>query len=60
MVRKSLNAFEGIKCSTVFDGNTKKKKPKRYTAESPLRIKNCLNCTKPAKDCKGNCYGKDV
>lgn len=60
MVRKSLNAVKGIKVNTVFHGKKYNSQKHYGTAESEERIMNCLNCTKPAKDCKGDCYGKDV
>lgn len=32
-------------------------KDKRYTAEPQERVDICLSCTKPAKECKGKCFG---
>lgn len=29
----------------------------RYPSISQAKIDKCLNCTKPAKECKGNCSG---
>lgn len=56
MVRKSLNA---IKVKTVF--NERKHKPHKHheTGESQERIDKCLNCTKPASKCKGDCFGRN-
>lgn len=59
MVRKSLNAYAGVKCKTVFTERQTNPHKKHYTAESQERIDKCLNCTKPEKECKGDCYGKD-
>ena len=30
---------------------------KRYTAEPQEQVDICLSCTKPAKECKGKCFG---
>lgn len=58
MVRKSLNALSGIKCTTVLYERQHNPHKQHYTTESKERIDKCLNCTKPAIECKGNCYGK--
>lgn len=42
----------------------KKKSTKTYkqkhnsTIDNEERVNICLTCTKPAKDCKGNCFGR--
>ncbi len=59
MVRKSLNAMKGVKVTTVFHENKSKRKIRYGTSESAEQINNCLNCTKPVSECKGDCYGKD-
>ena len=58
MVRKSLNAFNGVKVKTVFNERKHTQHKQHTTAESQERIEKCLNCTKPAKECKGNCFGR--
>lgn len=56
MVRKSLNALKGVKAKTVF--NERKCNPHKHHSnyETKKQIDICLNCTKPVKECKGNCY----
>ena len=46
---------------------TNKKRPtrgrgknKRQTAEPQERIAICLSCTKPAKQCKGDCFWREL
>ena len=57
MVRKSLNALKGVKVKTVF--HERQHKPHKHHEKSEIKdqIKECLNCTKPAKECKGQCFG---
>ena len=35
-------------------------KNKRQTAEPQERIAICLSCTKPAKQCKGDCFWREL
>jgi hypothetical protein len=57
MHKKSLNTTKGIKCKMVTQ--EKKAKPKRKIgADTYEQINMCLNCTKPAKECKGDCFKK--
>ena len=54
-MRKKLNALNGIKCKTVFSN---KKNTPHYSKKgilSQAEIDKCLNCTKPASECKGDC-----
>lgn len=58
MVRKSLNALNGVKVKTVFHERQHKPHKHHETGESQERIAKCLNCTKPARECKGDCWGR--
>ena len=58
MVRKALNAKSGIKVKTVFYERKHKPYKPNGTGESQERIEKCLNCKKPARECKGDCYGR--
>lgn len=58
MVRKSLNAIKGVKVKTVFHERQHNPHKHNGTAERQERIDKCLNCTKPAKECKGDCWGR--
>ena len=55
MIKRTIRPYEGIK--TFVDVEEKKQKPKKYTKEPQSRINTCLNCTKPASECKGKCFG---
>lgn len=59
MVRKSLKVYNGIKGKMVVAERLSNPRKHYGTIESQERIDNCLNCTRPANECKGNCYGKD-
>lgn len=58
MVRKSLNAKSGVKVNTKLGEKKYNISDDKLPYESPTRIKNCLNCNKPMKECKGTCYGR--
>ena len=58
MVRKSLNALNGVKVKTVFHERQHKPHKHHETGESQERIEKCLNCKKPARECKGDCWGR--
>jgi formate hydrogenlyase subunit 6/NADH:ubiquinone oxidoreductase subunit I len=51
------NITNGIKGTTNIPSTKDKKDGKRYTAEPQARVDICLTCTKPASECKGNCWG---
>ena len=57
MVRKSLNALNGIKVKTVLYERQHNPHKHHGTVESQERIEKWLRCTKPVSECKGNCYG---
>lgn len=59
MARKSLNAMKGVKVTTVFHENKPKSNTRYGTKERAEQINNCLNCTKPVSECKGDCYKKN-
>ena len=58
MVRKSLNARNGVKANRVL--HERKHNPHKHheNSETQEQINHCLDCTKPAKQCKGDCYGR--
>ena len=58
MVRKSLRVYNGVKVNTNVGESKSNGQKERLPKESPSKIKKCLNCTKPAKECKGNCFGR--
>lgn len=58
MVKKSFTSKTVIKGNTGFVENKVNGQRDRFPNESPLKILQCLNCTKPAKECKGNCFGR--
>lgn len=60
MVRKSLNVMKGVKVKTIFCETKSVPHKHHASAESQERIDNCLNCKKPAKECRGTCYGRNV
>lgn len=51
------NITNGIKGTTNIQNPKDKKEGKRYTTEPQDRVDICLTCTKPANECKGNCWG---
>jgi hypothetical protein len=56
MIKKSLNALSGVKVKTAYETKSKiKERP--YTIDQKEKVNICLNCTKPASQCKGNCFG---
>lgn len=59
MIRKARNFSCGVKGTTALD--TIKHKPHRphKTIDSEERVNICLNCTKPASQCKGDCFKKE-
>lgn len=60
MHHKALTYFKGATPLTSKDVQGQKKRKQRRIEEAN-KIKNiCLSCTKPAKECNGNCeYFKD-
>jgi hypothetical protein len=58
MVKKALRATSGVKVKTNLGEKKANPNQDRLPYESPRKIKNCLNCTKPVEECKGNCYGR--
>ena len=58
MIRKSYKTTSGVKAKTNLNERAYNTHDGKLPYESPTRIKNCLNCKKPAKECKGNCYGR--
>jgi hypothetical protein len=57
MQKKSYNTTRGVKCKIAT--NEKRAKPKRKIGADTLeQINICLTCTKPAKECKGDCFTK--
>lgn len=55
MIKKSIKVLQGIKGSTQTAQRVSS--PHRTVAEPQSRIDICLSCTKPASECKGNCFG---
>lgn len=58
MVRKSLNVLNGVKVNTVFHERKHTPHKQHTTAGSQEQIEKCLNCTRPAKECKRDCWGR--
>ena len=58
MIRKALNAMQGIKATTQLHQRTTTPHKKHRTVDSQERVDVCLNCTKPARECKGDCFGR--
>ena len=57
MVQKSLHTTKLIKGS--FPINERKSTSRKNNDEKVQeRIDICLNCEKPEKECKGNCFGR--
>lgn len=57
MIRKSFTLLNGVK-NTIEIGKPMKKEKHNIGIDPKERIDNCLHCTKPASECKGNCYGR--
>lgn len=57
MAIRPNNVTNGIKGTTQIENKYNKPTPKRYTAEPQERVNICLSCTKPASECKGQCFG---
>ena len=58
MKTRAKNILNGIKGTIETEPpKTKKRKRNRYTAEPQERVDICLTCNKPAKECKGKCFG---
>lgn len=58
MISKSLRVVNGVKVKTNLGEHRSNNKNDKLPYESPTKIQNCLNCTKPVEECKGNCYGR--
>jgi hypothetical protein len=57
MVKKAKNFLMGVKATTQLYGTKKVPHKHHRTIDSQEKIDMCLNCTKPAKECKGKCFG---
>lgn len=59
MIKKARNFLSGVKGTTQLA--TSKHKPHKHhqTIDSEEKVKMCLNCTKPASECKGDCFKKE-
>jgi phosphopantetheine adenylyltransferase len=57
MIKKAKNILRGVKATTDFSREHRPHKHHR-TIDSQDKIDTCLNCTKPASKCKGDCYGR--
>lgn len=58
MIRKKLNALNGIKVKTSFSETKNNSYKQHRTIDSDEKVNICLNCTKPASQCKGDCFGR--
>jgi hypothetical protein len=58
MIKKAKSFLYGIKGTTQTQNKISKKN--KTGAEPQSRIDICLNCTKPASECKGNCFGQKL
>lgn len=56
MHAKNKSVLYGLKGTTCLV--EKKPKKKRIGGDSMTRREQCCNCTKPAEECKGNCFEK--
>lgn len=56
MIKKARNILKGIKGTTQTQ--ERRSSPHKTIAEPQSRIDICLNCTKPANKCKGDCFGR--
>ena len=55
MVARNKNILYGLKGTTQFSKENQKKR-KYVHGDGPVRREKCLNCTKPASECKGKCF----
>ena len=55
MIKKAINILKGVKGTAQT--NTRLSSPHKKVGEKQSRIDICLSCTKPASECKGNCFG---
>jgi hypothetical protein len=58
MIKKSLNPLKGIKSTSQFGVTKYVPHKKTRTIDQQDRIDICLTCTKPARECKGDCFGR--
>lgn len=56
MHAKNKSVLYGLKGTTCLV--EKKPKKQHLIGDGVLRRTQCLNCTKPAEECKGNCFEK--
>ena len=56
MIKKARNILKGVKGTTQT--HERLSSPHKRVAEPQERINICLSCTKPVKDCKGDCFGR--
>lgn len=57
MVKKGMSIVRGIKGTTQFAERLQTPHKRHQKPAEDERIKICLNCTKPARECKGKCFG---
>ena len=57
MIKKAKNISKGVKVKTQLYETKSAPHKKHRTQESQDKIEICLSCTKPASQCKGNCFG---
>ena len=55
MIKKTKSFFYGIKGTTQTQNKISRKN--KTGGEPQSKIDICLSCTKPASECKGNCWG---
>jgi hypothetical protein len=58
MIRKAKNFSKGVKNTMGLSISKRKPHKSHKTIDSQERVDKCLNCTKPAKECKGDCFGR--
>ena len=58
MPKKSMNVLQGIKATNIMAVRKVNDWRHHITPTSQANIDRCLNCTKPARECKGNCVFK--
>lgn len=51
----SRRVYKGDAIMTLSRGA---KKERKVTVSEQRKIDRCLNCTKPANECKGECFGR--
>ena len=51
----SIRVYKGDAIMTVPMGYKRKRK---VSVSEQRKIDKCLNCTKPAEKCKGDCFGR--